>query len=301
LLREFLSSRTAAWLCTGEEAGTEVDSLDGALRAIAGIRSRGHHRIVVKQSLGLAGHNAIRLWEREVQEAQRRWMSQALRHGSLVIEPWLERQLDFSLQLEMTPRGLQLCGYAGLITDLRGQYRGYWAEPGHAKRLPVHVAALLQKPVDIASRLHRLHEELREFLESKLRAAGFLGPVGVDAFVYRDASGCRLKPIVEINPRYTMGRVTLELMKRACPGTHGLFRLLTRAQLGAEDGQDFVRFARGLKRRSPVRLEGEPVPRIRTGAMCLNDPLQAQVCLAVFEVGDAGMVERGVAAGRGSG
>jgi hypothetical protein len=36
--------------------------------------------------------------------------------------------------------------------------------------------------------------------------------------------------VVEINPRYTMGRLTVELMKHTCPGSCGLFRLVTRAQ-----------------------------------------------------------------------
>ena len=30
--------------------------------------------------------------------------------------------------------------------------------------------------------------------------------------------------------------------------------------------------------RFPLRLEGEPVAKIREGALCLNDPAQAQVC-----------------------
>ena len=39
-------------------------------------------------------------------------------------------------------------------------------------------------------------------LEPRLRDVGFLGPLGIDAFVYRDATGrARLKPVVEINPR----------------------------------------------------------------------------------------------------
>ena len=59
--------------------------------------SRGHHRIVVKEALGLAGSNAIRLWEPEVLRPQCRWMANALENGRrLVIEPWLEREMDFS-------------------------------------------------------------------------------------------------------------------------------------------------------------------------------------------------------------
>lgn len=40
----------------------------------------------------------------------------------------------------------------------------------------------------------------------------YTGPLGVDVLFYRDREGeLRVKPVVEINPRYTMGRVALEL------------------------------------------------------------------------------------------
>ena len=73
----------------------------------------------MKEALGLAGHNAIRLWEPELLESQRRWLARAVREGrSVVVEPWLERVLDFSVQLEMSAAGLKLCGYTGLVNDL---------------------------------------------------------------------------------------------------------------------------------------------------------------------------------------
>ena len=81
-----------------------------------------------------------------------------------------------------------------------------------------------------------------------------------------------------------MGRLTLELMKQTCPGSCGLFRLVSRAQARAEGFADFAGYARSLSERFPLRLEGEPGAKIREGALCLNDPLQAQVCLATFQV-----------------
>lgn len=202
-----------------------------------------------------------------------------------MIEPWLERELDFSMQLEMSLEGLKLCGYTGLLTDLRGQFQANWAESHHHQRLPARVAALLQGPPDIASRILRLYDDLFAALEARLRHAGYVGPIGLDAFVYRTSNGDRrLKPVVEINPRYTMGRLTVELMKQTCPGSCGLLRLVSRAMVRTEGFPDFVAYARSLGERFPLRLEGQPVARIREGALCLNDPAQAQVSLAVFRV-----------------
>jgi hypothetical protein len=263
-----------------------VDSLDDALAAIAAIRRRGHHKIVIKQALGLAGGNAIRLFEPELLETHRRWIASAVENcRQLVVEPWLERVQDFSVQLEMTPDGLKLCGYTGLFNDAKGQFQGNWAEAHHHKRIPARVVAQFDEPADISGRLLNFYADLFSLLEAELHRAGFIGPIGIDAFIYRDASGARrLKPMVEINPRYTMGRLTVELMKQTCQGSCGRFRLVSRSLARAEGSDDFPAYARGLRERCPLQLEGEPVPKIRTGALCLNDPAQAQVCLAVFEV-----------------
>lgn len=275
------------WLCSEQEAGVVVDTLEDALEAITAIRCRGHHRVVVKEALGLAGHNAIRLWEPELLPAQRRWLAHALGDGQqLVVEPWLERELDFSVQLEMGRGGLKLRGYTGLVNDRKGQFLANWAEAGFSRCLPARAAALLRAQPGTSGQLESLYDEIIPLLEAELQRVGFVGPVSIDSFFYRTPQGdCRLKPVVEINPRYTMGRLLVELMRHACPGSCGLFRLVTRVQARREGFSDLSSYAGSLGKRLGLRLEGEPWPKIRQGALCLNDPGQAQVCLATFEVG----------------
>ena len=274
------------WFCTEREVGVAVNSLAEALAAIATIRQRGHHKIVIKEALGLAGSNAMRLFEPELLETHRRWIANAVENGrQLVVEPWLERELDFSVQLEMTDDGLKLCGYTGLLNDAKGQFQANTAAPGHQKKIPANLIALFPEPPDIAQRLHALYADIFAALEEELRRANYLGPVGIDSFAYRGADGkIRLKPIVEINPRYTMGRLTVELMKHVAPGSRGLFRLISRKQALAEGFADFISYARSLSERFPIHLKGEPSPRISEGTIFLNDPALAQVCLAVFQV-----------------
>ncbi len=290
LLRKVLSRwADESWLCTGLEAGVAVDTLEGALEAMAAIRRRGHHPVAAKEAHGLAGHNMLRLWEPELLETQKRWMVHAMENGrTLVIEPWLERELDFSAQLEMGTGGLKLRGFTGLINDSKGQFQANEAAANHARRIPAKVIALFHEPRDISGRLQKLYDDIFSLLEKELQGAGYLGPVGIDAFVYRTPQGGhRLKPIVEINPRYTMGRLTVELMKQTCQGSHGIFRLVNATMSRAEGFDDFTSHARSLSEHFPLHLEGEPVPKIREGIICLNDPAQAQVCLAIFQVNRA--------------
>ncbi|MBW8865274.1 MAG: DUF455 family protein [Verrucomicrobia bacterium] len=275
------------WLCPESEIGTTVHSFDKALAAIEKIRRRGHHKIIVKEALGVAGSNAMRLFEPELLETQKRWMQKALQQRrELVIEPWLERLMDFSAQLEMGERGLKLCGYTGLLNDARGQFIANFAETHHHKRIPARVISQFSAPADTSGQLLEFYGEVFTALEKEFMALDFTGPIGIDAFVYRDAGGgAKLKPVVEINPRYTMGRVLVELMRQTCQNSFGLFRLVNHAQLRAEGSEDFPGYSQALAEKFPLQLEDEPVPRIREGAICLNDPTKAQACLAVFQAG----------------
>jgi hypothetical protein len=90
---------------------------------------------------------------------------------------------------------------------------------------------------------------------------------------------------VEINPRYTMGRVLVELMRQTCQNSHGKFQLVNGAQLRAEGFENFSDYAKMVQEKFPLKLEGDPVPKIRSGMVCLNDPTKVQVCLAIFQVG----------------
>ncbi len=293
VLREFIAQRRLShgpedWLCPESVVGVAAASPDAARALIDSIRDRGHARVVVKEALGLAGSNALRLWEPTLSQAQLRWITTSLQNGrEAVVEPWLERVIDFSAQLEMGPKHLELRGFTTLINDARGQYEGNAAAPDHRQRLPTRVTRLLSDspdaPRDLPTRVHSLFHDLFQFLQPRLADAGFLGPLGIDAFVYRAEDGrCRLKPVVEINPRHTMGRLTVELMRHTCPGTHGLFRLVNRSALRREGFIDFPALARSLAEHHPLQRAGEPVARIREGAVCLTDPDSAQVCLAVF-------------------
>jgi len=274
------------WLCTLDEVGKTVRYPREAVDHIQAIRSRGHRNIVIKEALGFAGQNAIRLLEPELLESQLRWIERALKNGhELIVEPWLDRVADLSVQLEMTPTGLKRLGYTGLLNDRKGQYQGNWAGPGFERHPSIKLPALFSKVPDISRKVTRLYARIFHMLQDQLQRVNYLGPISIDAFVYQTAAGePRLKPIVEINPRYTMGRLTLELMHNVAPGSTGVFRLLSRRQIAAEGFENFPDFAAATSLRAPLNFQGEPVAKIRSGFVCLSDPERAQVSVATFDV-----------------
>ncbi len=288
-LRQWLASHPRVpWLCPGDVVGTVVHSIAEARAAIEALRRGGHHRVVAKAGLDLAGAGQLRLWEPEVLPSQWAWIeSRASDPAGLVVEPWLERIADFSIQCEVLPGGTRLVGFAGLETDLRGQFVANVAEPGHARRPPLAVIRAMARPGgmvlarDIPSHMVGLAMAAGEALKS----AGHHGPAGIDAFVYRDpGGGTRLKPVVEINPRHTFGRVTLELMRHAAQSTRGILRIHGMRELRACGAESMAGLAARLRAESPVVLTSPPAPRIASGTICLNDPARARAFLATFTV-----------------
>ena len=278
------------WLCAETEVGRTACDVSQALSHIQTIREEGRHDIVLKQAVGLAGHNAIRLLEPRLLPSQLRWIEKSLTQGRrLVIEPWLDRLADFSLQLEMTNSGLRHLGFTGLLNDWKGQYKGNWACPGFEKRPCLPLQRMFPQVPDIAHQLTVLYDRIVRLLEKKLQQSGYLGPLGIDALVFRGLDGApHVKPIVEINPRYTMGRVNLELMHYIAPGSSGLFRLVSLRQIKAEGFDSFYNFAVARSQQQPLVHKGDPISKIRSGFVCLTDPERAQVCVATLEVFPAG-------------
>lgn len=274
------------WLCPEAVVGKVARSLGEALEVIEWFRAGGHERLVVKRAFGLAGGNAIRLWEPSLLPAQRAWLEDAVTgRDGVVIEPWLERMMDYSIQLESTVTSLELVGYTTLLVDHRGQYMGNEANPGYGRHAPGKISELLRRPGFNPGVLAAFHARLIEDLAPHFAARGHLGPVGIDAFVYRDATGeHRLKPVVEINPRHTMGRLLLSLMRYVAPGSHGAFSLVNSSMV-REAGMESLRaYAEAVMAKDPVRLRGEPKPRIWEGAVVLNDAETAEVALACLTV-----------------
>ena len=109
--------------------------------------------------------------------------------------------------------------------------------------------------------------------------------MGVDAFVYRDPDGrFRLKPLVEINPRTTMGSLAHKLQSHNAPGSVGYFQILSKSQIQKRTTLSLQAFARELTERHPVTLTSDDKAQIITGSFPLNDPLVAQTFIAVYHV-----------------
>lgn len=230
--------------------------------AVRKLREAGYAEGVVKLPFGAAGQKN-RKFSPAAPENLPRLLAQ---QGAVVIEPWLSRVFDFSVHYEMTASGLRRLAFVQLENDRRGQFQACVASGKF--RAPSEVTRFL-----MGGALAAYDHDIPRKIEPLLRAAGYEGPLGLDAFVYRESDGTlRLRPIVEMNPRYTMGRLTWELLRRVAHGRTVRFELVRTANVAAEIQN------RETARPPVLGRDG----KMFSGCVVLNEPAAV---LAVLTVG----------------
>lgn len=141
---------------------------------------------LAKREFSLAGRGRRRLRAGALAEADRAWIAAALARGGLQVEPWYRVQAEFALHgwlaRDGTLRQGRLCRQ---VVDAQGS----WLESAaaDARELDAAEASELRAAFERAARA--------------LRAAGYHGPFGIDAF--RHAEGFRA--LSELNARHSMG------------------------------------------------------------------------------------------------
>ena len=122
----------------------------------------------------------------------------------------------------------------------------------------------------------------------QLARVGFHGPLGIDAMIYRTADGALAhRPVVELNPRTTMGRVAWELGRQVVKGEKMRFQILTGRHLRRSGCRTWPELVAQCQERVPLVLETyqNGHTRLRAGCLPLNDPNHVRQFLAVLHVG----------------
>jgi hypothetical protein len=143
-----------------------------------------------KRPFGFAGRGQRRILG-EPSADDRRWLSDSLRQGGVVAEPWLELAGEIALH-----------GLLGETTKLAlGQV---CVQETNAFR--AWIGTRLATPADITPVETARLIERAEAVAEALSGAGYFGPFGIDAYFFRTSSGARvLNPLGELNARYSMG------------------------------------------------------------------------------------------------
>lgn len=143
-----------------------------------------------KRPFGFAGRGQRRLGS-TLSADDRRWLADSLRLGGVLAEPWLELERELSLHGSLSrDGGVQL---GSLCTQRTDAWRAWLA----TERL-----AAGELPEGQRRTLFATAEQVAE----ALFRAGYFGPFGIDAYIWRSPGGkALLNPLGELNARYTMG------------------------------------------------------------------------------------------------
>ena len=205
------------------------------------------------------------------------WIRNLLaQQGEIIVEPKLAKVCDLSIQFEVQADRVRILDVRRFFTGSRHEYRGTWI----GKNRPGFGADELRF-------LHAVQADWREFVQNlgmRLRQEGYLGPAGVDGLIWRDSEGAlRLKPMVELNPRWTMGRVALELEKHLAPSASAIWAFIPVRELIARGYASAEAFSLEMRKRHPIlRVRTGGNDRIKSGVLCTNDPARAQEVITVL-------------------
>jgi uncharacterized ferritin-like protein (DUF455 family) len=271
-LHERLSPATAASRVCADRAAVDA--------ALADVLADGP--AVIKAPLGASGRHMQRVSPAGLHGTQSAWVDKILAaQGAVVVEAWLEKILDLSVQLDV-PADLaaapQVLGVTRFLTDRRGQY------VGHVLGRKLHDLTPEQRRQLAEDRCMERLTEIAADVGRALREAGHVGPAGLDALVHRQADRLRLRPVVELNPRYTMGRIALALDRRVGYGARAYWLHVPRKALGVLGYESFAALAEDAAARWPLRWHGTTLEH---GALATNDPARARAVLTLLLIGEA--------------
>lgn len=183
VLRRVASRAFSARLGPGLPGAAFLTDAASVATHVAGAPALGAaHRL--KRAYGMAGRGHRRVRPGPLSAADRAFVEASMPAG-LQVEPDVEIVEELAVHGVLAPDGALS---AGRVVRQRCDARGAWlsTEPCETP----HAARLLEE-------LHRVGAALHE--------AGYFGPFGVDAYVFRDGDALRLQPRSEVNPRLSMG------------------------------------------------------------------------------------------------
>jgi hypothetical protein len=137
------------------------------------------------------------------------WIRKTLKHQVLIIQPRFDKVADISLQIciDSNSNTNQNLGLTRFYTTPKGDYLGHHIG-SVGTSLPKGALRCLYEDQVI--------EKIYQHVVISLKEQGFVGFAGIDMMLYRGANKKEilLHPLVEINPRLTMGHIALFLKKR---------------------------------------------------------------------------------------
>lgn len=207
---------------------------DDITAAVTALRAKGYREAILKRAFSTAGSGMLRIDLGDIGAITNRPLSdKVLAEGGILLEPAHNRVFDFSVQYQIEKGAARFIGFVEQIISKGGGYRGSYCQTKFCKGLGPELARIL---MDDVLPLYADDGALAGDLARWASDRHYEGPLGVDAYLYRDPHGAlALRPFCEINARHTMGRVALELHRRIAPGYQLRFEIVKADNITGHD------------------------------------------------------------------
>lgn len=181
------------WNC-GLPGARIVESVEAFREAVAGnpLESK---RWIAKAEFGMAGRERVMGQGDTPPEAAINWAAKRFKQNlAIAFEPCVSIVAEAGLQFDIRRTGPpQMVGITPFLSAKTGQFRGCRFDDDDA----------ILDDWDEAAAIGRRAAE-------RIQSLGYFGPLGIDAAKYRDADGkIHVRPLQDINARFTMGRLAL--------------------------------------------------------------------------------------------
>ena len=213
-------------------------------------------RLLVKSPYSSSGRGLIWLPPGKLAQSERQIITGMLNKQKQVsIEKVLDKQLDFSMQFEITPAGETLfAGFSIFKTNDKGAYEKSLLDS--QEQLEKQITKLIDRDL-----LVQTQKTLTGMIQEKI-APYYSGIVGVDMLLYKSGNICRLHPCVEINMRKNMGYLAIRMAEKHLHSeAQGEFRIEYNRK-----PEESVRKHLQLQQQYPLHIENG---RIRNGYLSL--------------------------------
>ena len=251
LAQKLITQPPLSGLSPIEDHGTLFTEISSLEKHLSSWFEKSARPIVVKCPYGFSGQGQKVLKSFSDWTKQKKWIEKKLQQQKeVIVEPWLDKVFDFSIQMDVSPNGPQVKGIARFLTDEQGRYLGALVKN------TVGFLSTETKNFLFQEKLWKKEiEEVANFINENLLSTGYLGPVGIDSFVYRHQSGELLfKPLVELNPRYNMGHITVEFEKHLQARSVGVWNVMHKNQAIKNGFRDLKSFSLHMQKKFPLKL-----------------------------------------------
>jgi hypothetical protein len=242
--RRWSAEREAAW-SVGLDFAAVCPSVDDVQAAIQRLPTQSP-RWVLKAEFGMSGRERC-VGEGPLTASAIGWTQRRLgRDGVLFFEPWVESLAEVGVLWDVLPLlPPRLIGVAPMLIGDGGHYRG-------SQFAPLCEAGWWKDAV---------HATERAAVDAQ--QAGYHGPLGIDVMQYRDHDGTsRVRPLQDVNARWTMGRLALAWRRHFPRATYGA------CLHGPANAAQWLDAAQSntatALRTNPEIIEGQPVQHAMT-------------------------------------